>query len=216
MRGRFDGFDGLTAGRLTFSARSDSGSARTPALLREAWWAGVPGGGLPRLRMAGGRLSCTHSMKRALLVLLLATSTVFSEPQLAPNAPKDNPVPAAGREQVDAFNRAIAPYVAKAKVTYPEAKKRYLAGLPPKHTFFLTTRLIDKDGKWEQAFIAVETIKDGLVTGVIWSDLTLVKTFKRGQRYTFAEADMLDWLISKPDGTEEGNVVGNFLDTYRP
>jgi hypothetical protein len=23
-------------------------------------------------------------------------------------------------------------------------------------------------------------------------------------------------MISRPDGTEEGNVVGKFLDTYRP
>ena len=28
--------------------------------------------------------------------------------------------------------------------------------------------------------------------------------------------EVLDWTISKPDGTEEGNFVGKFLDTYRP
>jgi hypothetical protein len=31
-----------------------------------------------------------------------------------------------------------------------------------------------------------------------------------------SEAELLDWLITKPDGSEEGNVVGKFLDTYRP
>ena len=30
------------------------------------------------------------------------------------------------------------------------------------------------------------------------------------------ESDVLDWTISKPDGTEEGNFVGKFLDTYKP
>ena len=154
-------------------------------------------------------------MKQAFLIFLFAASTVFGEPQVAPNAPKDKPAPIKEGKTSD-FDRAIAPYVAKARSTYPEAKKRYLAGLPPKHTFFITTRLRDKAGKWEQAFIAVESIKAGQVTGLIWSDLTLVTGFKRGERYTFPEADMLDWLISKPDGTEEGNVVGIFLDTYQP
>jgi hypothetical protein len=154
-------------------------------------------------------------MKHAFLILFFAASNVFAEPQVAPNAPKDKPAPLL-EGQTSAFDRAIAPYVAKARSTYPEAKKRFLAGLPPKQTFFITTRIHDKAGKWEQSFIAVENIKDGQVTGLIWSDLTLVTGFKKGERYTFPEADMLDWLISKPDGTEEGNVVGKFLDTYRP
>ncbi len=154
-------------------------------------------------------------MKTALSILVFAASTVFAEAQVAPNAPKDKPAPIETGKTA-AFDRAIAPYVAKAKTTYPEAKKRFLAGLPPKHTFFMTTRLRDKDGKWEQAFIAVESITNGNVTGIISSDLTLVKGFKAKDRYTFPETEMLDWLISKPDGTEEGNVVGIFLDTYRP
>jgi hypothetical protein len=37
-----------------------------------------------------------------------------------------------------------------------------------------------------------------------------------GDRYATAEAELLDWLIAKPDGAEEGNVVGKFLDTYQP
>jgi hypothetical protein len=71
-------------------------------------------------------------------------------------------------------------------------------------------------GVLEQVFIAVERINDGKITGTISSNLALVKDYKRGQRYTLAETDLLDWLISKPDGTEEGNFVGKFLDTYKP
>lgn len=29
----------------------------------------------------------------------------------------------------------------------------------------------------------------------------------------FKEKDIIDWLISKPDRSEEGNFVGKFLDT---
>jgi len=43
-----------------------------------------------------------------------------------------------------------------------------------------------------------------------------VTGYKHGDTYSFPEADLLDWTISKPDGTEEGNFVGKFLDTYQP
>ncbi len=140
---------------------------------------------------------------------------MIGQPQLATNAPVDKPV-SASATQATALDRAIAPYVAKARQSYPKAKQRYLAGLPPQHAFFVTTRLRDKSGVFEQVFIAVKTIKGGKITGTIASDLSAVKGYKRGQEYTFAEPDLLDWLIAKPDGTEEGNFVGKFLDTYKP
>ena len=154
-------------------------------------------------------------MKCSILLFAFAASIGVCQAQLATNAPVDRPV-SVNEARISKYERAIAPYVAKARETYPEAKKRYLAGFPPKHTFFVTTRLTDKSGLWEQVFIAVENIKDGNITGIISNNLTAVKDYKSGQRYTLAEADLLDWLISKPDGTEEGNFVGNFLDTYKP
>jgi hypothetical protein len=155
-------------------------------------------------------------MKLPLLLFVFVASTAFGQPQLATNAPIDKPVAVMTNPQFSALERAIAPHVAKARETYPEAKRRYLAGLPPKHVFFVTTRLRDMSGVLEQVFIAVERINDGKITGTISSNLALVKDYKRGQRYTLAETDLLDWLISKPDGTEEGNFVGKFLDTYKP
>ena len=35
-----------------------------------------------------------------------------------------------------------------------------------------------------------------------------------GDSYQFSESDLLDWLITHPDGSEEGNFVGKFLDSY--
>jgi hypothetical protein len=115
-----------------------------------------------------------------------------------------------------ALEIAIAPYVKKAKETYPAAKKRYLEGLPPKHIFFLVTRLHDKKGNFEQVFVEIRSITDGKAKGIIASDINNVEGFKRGQEFSFPESELVDWLISKPDGTEEGNVVGIFLDTYKP
>ena len=136
--------------------------------------------------------------------------------EVAPNAPADVPVGVAAECQRDAMNLAMAPYVARARATYPAARARFLAGLPRGHTFFVTTRLSDAAGHSEQVFIAVDSIADGRIAGRIWNHVMLVAGYRIGQRYALAEPDLVDWLIARPDGSEEGNVVGNFMDTYRP
>lgn len=141
--------------------------------------------------------------------------TRCKEINLASNAPADRPIDVK-KDKAQQFEDAIKPYIQKAKDSYPQAKKRYLAGLPAKETFFITTKLHDKNGKFEQVFIAVREIKDGIVTGLIASDIQLVSGYKQGDRYSFPESELIDWTISKLDGTEEGNFVGKFLDTYQP
>ena len=154
------------------------------------------------------------------IALTLGTPTVAisqqSKPEIyvAPNAPKDKPVNA-GADQTEQIEAAIKPYIEKAKTTYPQAKARFLSGLPPKHTFFVTTRLYDSSKHFEQVFIAVKEIKDGRISGVIASEIHLVSGYREGDAYSFPESELIDWTISKPDGTEEGNFVGNFLDSYQ-
>ena len=96
------------------------------------------------------------------------------------------------------------------------AKERFLAGLPKGERLYVRTPLIDSTGKREDSFVQVESIKDGAITGLIASELTVVGEFKQGQRLTIPESKIDNWLISHPDGTEEGNEVGKFLDTYQP
>jgi uncharacterized protein YegJ (DUF2314 family) len=129
---------------------------------------------------------------------------------LAPNRPQDKP-----HAVVDprADDEAIAPYVARAQKTYPDAKRRYLKGLPSGCVFFVTTRIRDSDERWEQVFVRVQTIQGDLITGVISNQLTVVHGFRAGQVYSFKERELLDWLIANPDGSEEGNVVGKFWDS---
>jgi hypothetical protein len=148
-----------------------------------------------------------------LLFSVLATSALA---QLAPNAPADRPGALSEEAQLAAFDKAIAPYVAKARATYIAAREKFVAGLPPRHLFFVTTRIYDKHGRWEQAFIHVDRIASGKIDGRIASDLNLVQGYRAGQAYSLPESDLIDWTITKPDGSEEGNVVGKFLDTYRP
>jgi len=130
--------------------------------------------------------------------------------------PPDKPVGLTSQEKLAAYDRAIAPYVAKARATYPDAKKRFLAGLPPGYRFSVRVPLKDPDGKREDSFIAVEKISGGNITGTIASRLTLVSHYKTGQRITVPETKIDNWVIVRPDGVEEGNPVGKFLDTYKP
>lgn len=165
----------------------------------------------------------TFSLSAALILCCAASVLAQQQPQptptpevhVAPNAPPDKPIRTTTTDEVNEFEEAIKPHIEKAKATYPAAKKRYLDGLPPKHSFFITTRLHDEEGRFEQVFIAVKEIKNGVVKGLIWNDIQTVKKYKHGDSYEFPESELLDWTISKPDGTEDGNFIGKFLDTYR-
>ncbi len=136
-------------------------------------------------------------------------------PRLSPNAPQDKPVDAKGKAAVEEYKAALAPYIETGRKTYPEAKSRYLAGLPAGHAFFVVTELRDGSGTFEQVFIAVAAIKDDRITGRIATEIIGVKGFKNGDPYSFPESELIDWLITHPDGMEEGNVVGKFLDEWQ-
>jgi hypothetical protein len=62
--------------------------------------------------------------------------------------------------------------------------------------------------------VAVASVRDGRITGRIATGNLTVIGYTKGDSYSFAESDLIDWLITHPDGTEEGNVVGKFLDQW--
>jgi hypothetical protein len=130
------------------------------------------------------------------------------------NAPKDQPVPISSNADMAELERATAPYVEQARNTYPQAKRRYLAGLPRGYRFSAVTKLYSP-GRVEVVFVAVTSIKGNRITGRIDSDILSVAGYKAGDIYTFPEAELVDWVILRPDGKEEGNVVGKFLDTWK-
>jgi hypothetical protein len=136
-------------------------------------------------------------------------------PKLSPNAPQDQPFDTQDKAEAEEFLAAIAPYVEKGRKTYPEAKRRFLAGLPAGHNFFAITNLRDGSGSFEQVFVAVASIKDDRITGRIASVILGLKGFKKGDPYEFPESELVDWLITHPDGSEEGNVVGKFMDEWQ-
>ena len=152
-----------------------------------------------------------------LLFLLAAAWDLHAqEPHVAPNAPPDKPVRAASDADVERIEAAIAPYIAQARETYPAARDRFLLGLPPRHGFLVTARLTDEAGRRETVFLAVDSLARDSVYGRIWNQVNVVRGYRLRDSHAIAETELLDWLITRPDGSEEGNFVGNFLDTYRP
>jgi hypothetical protein len=122
-------------------------------------------------------------------------------------------------EKEIARERAILPYIEKARATYPAAKKRFLAGLPPGHSFAVMIRLrhIDKAKKEltvNDVFVRVDAIKNGKIYGRL--DPVFIAGYKEGESISFPESEIINWAIQRPDGSEEGNYVGKFMDHYKP
>ena len=133
-------------------------------------------------------------------------------PVLSPNAPPDRPTDVTGQAEVQQYLDALAPYVQEARKTYPAARQRYLDGLPAGYSFFAVTKLRDRAGTGEQVFVSVTRIEGGRIHGRLASDILAVSGYKKGDTHAFGESELVDWVITHPDGTEEGNVVGKFLD----
>ena len=139
---------------------------------------------------------------------------VANHSQAEKNAPVDRPFKA-NAQQLEQYEKAIAPYVAKARSTYPAAKARFIAGLPPGYSFAVRVRLTDRTGRREDSFLTVKKISGDKITGVLGA-VDLLRSYKKGQTVTVNENQIDNWLILRPDGTEEGNYVGKFLDHYKP
>jgi hypothetical protein len=131
---------------------------------------------------------------------------------VAANAPVDQPIGVATKKEVDEFFAKLEPCRRLALAAWPDVRRRFATGLPERQTLFVTTRLRDAAGRVEQVFVAVDAIRDGRVAGRLWNDLNTVEGYRRGQALSVAEADVVDWTIARPDGTEEGNWMGRFID----
>jgi uncharacterized protein YegJ (DUF2314 family) len=115
-------------------------------------------------------------------------------------------------QSMQLFDELIAGPVKEALRTLPQAQKRFQAGLQPGETFYLTTRVVDPDGRFEQVFVQVRQWEGTYVQGTIANKLETVKTFVTGQQLEFTTKAVLDWTLIRANGAEEGNYVGKFLD----
>ncbi|UOQ73001.1 DUF2314 domain-containing protein [Hymenobacter cellulosilyticus] len=151
------------------------------------------------------------------LLLLPGFETEAWAQQAAPDKPvAPAPIPEAGSvgaaQSMALFDQLIAKPMQEALRTLPQAKKRFQAGLEPGETFYLTTRVVDADGTFEQVFVQVKQWEDTYVQGTIANTLQTVHDYTTGQTLEFTTKAVYDWTIVRADGSEEGNYVGKFLD----
>jgi len=126
--------------------------------------------------------------------------------------PSDRPVTTAHGQ----MDQLIAPYVAMSRKSFSDAKERFLEGLASGHTLYVTVRLMDDaNHSLEQVFLIVTKINDQKITGEIASEIRLPHGHKQGDQFECAVNDIYDWTITAPDGSEEGNFVGKFLDVVQ-
>lgn len=126
---------------------------------------------------------------------------------------KDNPLSLTA-DNVRKVEKFIEPFKKLALETYPDAKRKFTAGLEKGYIFYVTTMIYEGDKK-EQVFLRVEKIEDNKIYSVIASEINLLTGYKINDDYICNEEDIVDWSILSPDGKEEGNFVGKMLEVYQ-
>jgi len=135
----------------------------------------------------------------------------------APTGEESNTTPIVRLAELD---RLAKPYVAQARATYPAAKKRFLAGLPAGYKFLVMLRFFQRDERTgkatagEDMLVLVERIEKGRVYGRLGNAPVLVKNLKWNDKVSRRESEITNWIIKHPDRSEEGNVVGKFLERH--
>ena len=168
------------------------------------------------LSSAVAHLVLVRPMRRAKFIAILLTLVATAIQYAAALRTEKNMTPPM---ELQAYDRAIAPYVAQARATYPAAKKRFLAGLPKGYIFAVWLRLYETDKQkkllyFEDCFVSVERIAGGRVYGRLENKPRVVHGHSMGERVVGDESEIRNWLIEHPDGYEEGNVVGKFLEKH--
>jgi hypothetical protein len=129
-------------------------------------------------------------------------------PVLSPLAPPDRPV-----ELGEDLEIEIERLSRISRGELPGVRERFLGGLPPNHHLFVSTTLHDASAN-EMVFVHVREWREPeLIDGVLDSDVT-VTGYRRGQPLSVRTSDVADWTISRPDGTEEGNRIGRYIDAH--
>ncbi len=115
-----------------------------------------------------------------------------------------------------ATDRELQAAIDKARKTLPTAKERFIKGFPPGQIMQVTTLLTDDFNNKERVFIKVNGWEQNKVSGKLSSTPHFIEGFHIGQDITVTENLIIDWTITHPNGSEEGNFVGKVLNNRNP
>lgn len=153
---------------------------------------------------------------RCKLVLILFSvcasysSSVWSQndPRLAEDSPKD----CHGLMSYAAIQEIVDRHSPSAMEQWPSVRNRYLSGLPENESLFVRVLVAAEGSAAHYLFVVVDSIEGDKIWGRIWSDVTSSTGINHGERIVLMKEFISDWLISKPDGTEEGNRIGREIE----
>jgi hypothetical protein len=140
------------------------------------------------------------------LVMAQGTSPVVLTPDTAPAGVR----PALARDET-----ALADPVREALRTLPQAKKKFLAGLPTGDQFLLSVRVVATDTSFRQASARVLGWHGNTVQALLLPDAASSTAPVEPMPVSFPETAVVDWTLLRANGREEGNYVGRYNDTSR-
>lgn len=145
-------------------------------------------------------------LRKVAFLVLFAVAFSFA------GVPVDKPMNVTSKTE-DVFK----PYVEMAQKTFPEVKKKYLAGVYQKERRILQVQivLVDEKGRREMPFVKVLSCKGDFFKGTINNDLRTVKGFAYGDTVSFMLNEIVNWVVQDSKGREEGNYVGKAIDAYQ-
>jgi hypothetical protein len=119
--------------------------------------------------------------------------------------------PAGVRPALTRSETALADPMREALRTLPQAKKKFLAGLPNGDQFLLSVRVIATDTSFRQASARVLGWHGNTVQALL-----LPSPDAAGKAdptpISFPETAVIDWTLLRASGREEGNYVGRYLE----
>ena len=123
--------------------------------------------------------------------------------------------PASVRPALVRDESALADPVREALRTLPQAKKRFLAGLPSGDQFLLSVRIIASDTSFRQVSARVLGWHGNTVQALLLPSAADSAGPTEPTLVSFPETAVLDWTLLWASGREEGNYVGRYIDTSR-
>ena len=150
-----------------------------------------------------------------LAFIVLANAKPAAAQSTAPVVLTAATAPAGVRPALARDETALADPVREALRTLPQAKKRFLAGLPDGDQFLLSVRVAASDTSFRQVSARVLGWRGNTVQALLLPENANSATPAEPMPVSFPETAVVDWTLLRASGREEGNYVGRYTDTAR-